>query len=135
MPSPNVNYSVAQVNEAFNKALNPDATPTQDSNALITSGGVKSAMDGKMPLISYTISGANVPSETDIKNAVSAVATAGITGIVGINFFRSETSTNSAIGIIHVVNGAVASGIVISYYSTTFKKMVLVSGTVTLTDF
>ena len=44
MSSSNVNYSVAQVNEAFNKALNPDATPTLNSNNLITSGGVNLAL-------------------------------------------------------------------------------------------
>ena len=37
-------YSGAQVDEAVGKALNPDATPTQDSTNLVTSGGVYAAM-------------------------------------------------------------------------------------------
>lgn len=37
-------YIGPQIDEAIGKALNPDATPTQNSTALITSGGVKSAI-------------------------------------------------------------------------------------------
>lgn len=38
-------YSGAQVDEAVGKALSPDATPTENSTNLITSGGVKSAIN------------------------------------------------------------------------------------------
>lgn len=38
-------YSGQQIDTAVGKALNPDTTPTASSSALITSGGVKSALD------------------------------------------------------------------------------------------
>jgi len=37
-------HTGAQVDEAVDKALNPDAVPTQDSTNLVTSGGVASAI-------------------------------------------------------------------------------------------
>ena len=40
----NSSYSGAQIDNAFGKVLNPDTTPTADSQNLITSGGVKSAL-------------------------------------------------------------------------------------------
>lgn len=40
-----LSYSGGQINNAISRALNPDTTPTQDSTALITSGGVKAAID------------------------------------------------------------------------------------------
>lgn len=39
-------YSGQQIDTAIGKALNPDTTPTANSTAIITSGGVKSALTG-----------------------------------------------------------------------------------------
>lgn len=41
----NSSYSGTQIDNAIGKVLNPDTTPTADSNNLVTSGGVKSAIN------------------------------------------------------------------------------------------
>lgn len=46
----NSSYTGVQIDTAVGKALNPDATPTAESTELITSGAVKAAMDGKVPV-------------------------------------------------------------------------------------
>lgn len=40
----NSSYTGSQIDSAVGKALSPDTTPTENSTALITSGGVKSAL-------------------------------------------------------------------------------------------
>lgn len=46
-----LSYSGSQINNAISRALNPDTTPTQDSTALITSGGVKAAIDDALDTV------------------------------------------------------------------------------------
>ena len=46
-----LSYSGGQINNAISRALNPDATPTQDSTALISSGGVKAAIDDALDTV------------------------------------------------------------------------------------
>ena len=46
----NSSYTGVQIDTAVGKALAPDSTPTAESAALITSGAVKAAMDGKVPV-------------------------------------------------------------------------------------
>lgn len=46
-------YSGAQVDEAVDKALSPDTTPTQNSTKLVTSGGVFGAMAAALPQSFY----------------------------------------------------------------------------------
>lgn len=46
-----LSYSGGQINNAISRALNPDTTPTQDSTALITSGGVKAAIDDALDTV------------------------------------------------------------------------------------
>lgn len=43
----NSSYTGPQIDEAVGKALSPDTTPTQDSDSLITSGGVYGGLSGK----------------------------------------------------------------------------------------
>lgn len=45
MANYNSAYTGAQIDSAVGKALNPQTTPTSGSNELISSGGVKSAID------------------------------------------------------------------------------------------
>ena len=51
-------YSGAQVDEAVGKALNPDATPTENSTNLVQSGGVASKLTVEL-LKSGTLSSTN----------------------------------------------------------------------------
>ena len=50
----NSSYSGTQIDNAVGKALNPDTTPTASSQNLITSGGVKSALNNAKGL-SFTV--------------------------------------------------------------------------------
>ena len=47
MSTYNSNHTGAQLDEALNKALNPDTTPSTGSSNLVTSGAVKDYVDGK----------------------------------------------------------------------------------------
>ena len=46
----NSSYTGVQIDTAVGKALTPDSTPTAESTELITSGAVKAALDGKVPV-------------------------------------------------------------------------------------
>ena len=50
-----LSYSGGQINNAISRALNPDATPTQDSTALISSGGVKAAIDDALDTVAMIL--------------------------------------------------------------------------------
>lgn len=45
----NSSYTGPQIDEAVGNALNPDTTPTENSDSLITSGGVYSGLSDKLP--------------------------------------------------------------------------------------
>ena len=59
----NSSFTGAQIDDAVNKVRNPDTTPTANSTALITSGGVKSALDNVEALTAIRLSD---PAESSV---------------------------------------------------------------------
>ena len=64
MSTYNSNHTGAQLDEALNKALNPDTTPSTGSSNLVTSGAVKDYVDGKT----------SSKLDTSLKGAASGLA-------------------------------------------------------------
>lgn len=64
-------HTGAQIDEAVDKTLNPDATPTQSSTNLVQSGGVKAAMTPEL-LKSGSLNGTS-SSETYSTNGHSLI--------------------------------------------------------------
>ena len=64
-----------QIDAGVSAALNPDTTPTAGSDALITSGGTKAALDGKQNTLTFdstpTAGSSNPVTSDGIKSALS----------------------------------------------------------------
>lgn len=55
----NSSYSGTQIDNAIGKVLSPDSTPTENSTNLVTSGGVKSALDAMQTTTTGSLTLAN----------------------------------------------------------------------------
>lgn len=90
-------HTGAQLDEAAALALDPDTTPTANSQKLVTSGGVKAALAVKAPLGSPTFTGtpsAPTPSNGDdsTKIATTAFVQAVLGGVKGIYPCTTDTT-------------------------------------------
>jgi len=74
-----------QIDAAITKVENPDSTPTASSSALVTSGGVKAALDLKAPLASPALTGnPTAPTQSVSDNSTKLATTAFVkTGLDG----------------------------------------------------
>lgn len=72
-------YTGAQIDSSVGKVLSPDSTPTQSSGNLVTSGGVKAALDGKQDTLVFDTTptaGSSRPVTSDgLKTAFDQVQT------------------------------------------------------------
>ena len=99
----NSSYTGPQIDEAVGSALNPDTAPTQNSDKLITSGGVYGGLSGKQP--SINVSGI-------LKGNGSGGISAGTAGDVPYdNAHSSLTANNVQSAIDELAAGAGGGGV------------------------
>ena len=105
----------AQVDAAINKAHSPDTQPVTNSSNLITSGGVKTAIEGiTLPIDTNLSSGSNldttVPSSLAVQNYVTnATGTSALTRRTMLTRYgeysvNTQTTTNQIPSIVASVN-------------------------------
>lgn len=98
-----------QIDAGVTAALNPDTTPTTDSDALITSGGAKAALDGKQNMLTFDsapTAGSNNPvTSSGIKSALNAKADqTDLTSIIQTGTTCTEANGIAA-GVYFYLNG------------------------------
>lgn len=118
----NSSYTGPQIDEAVGAALNPDTTPTQNSDSLITSGAVYSGLSDKLPadgtavssyrmMYTHSITGAagwyhfldisNIAGQTRVIHLLIDNGQSSVSGILRIYMYRTGSGSLSDVSLVN----------------------------------
>ena len=127
----NSSFTGTQIDDALNKVINADTTPTANSTKMITSGGVKTALDNVEALTAIPLSDPASESVASNKyvvyqNVLYKTNAAIASGETATTFLSKLNGPYSDLlnGIIYNSNQGIVSGGIIPFYFTRVGRLV-----------